>query len=481
MNNTSHSIKTVNGTSPHSSTTDTQPAKPPVKPIESDVLIDQSVEEATVGAVLLGGGEAFERCDNVLAGDAENFGTLRLRYIWQTFQRLHQRKQAIDVMTVHSDLEARKLADDVGGMGELFRLSNNVPTDIYGEVYAGIVKNVATRRKLLIARDKLGPLAHDTVRPVEDVIRDAESLILDISARHIERRGRWIGEALKDEAEEIKRLMQKDNDGLLGIPTNLRDYDDLVLGYEQDRLYVLAGRPAMGKTALMLCNVLEAAKLGHPVIFHTCEMSEAQCVRRLIAIDSGIPTTLQRMPKQMDETQTMLWRQSYKRLKDLPIFIEDEPRPTPRAVLAKSQWLVRQGGVKAIYIDGIYKMQSDEKAKDNHERYGSIAEGLKNMARKLQVPVIATHQLNRGVEKQQDKRPSMADLRESGRIEEEADVVTLVYRDEYYNEATEFPNQADLIVAKNRDGQVGTVATYFEKRITRFQNANITKVDLSDL
>lgn len=424
-------------------------------------------EEAVIGSLLVNPQYFISVSALVNAGD---FYLLRHNHIFEAIEREFIHHQTFDFLTIAEQLRQMKKLDECGGMPYLIQVMNNTPTSVHADIYADLVKRAATRRKLLEVSDTLRQLAVDETLDAETVLARTNSLIANVSARHIEQRGRWLSEGIEDffahMREQVKAVKPAH-----ALTTGLRDYDLLLDGgFEDERLIVLAARPGMGKTALMLWHAIAIARSGKPVIFHTMEMSEQQCIHRLVAMLSGISTNRQKRPKLLTHDDMHALAQAKDELARLPIYIEDAPKPTPRDIHSKSEWLVKRYDVACILIDGIYRMQSTIDTRgDDTKRYSAIAEDLKGIARTLRVPVVATHQLNRGVEERNDKRPILSDLRQSGRIEEEADIVTFLYRHEYYHEGQR-PGEVDVIVAKNRDGQVGYVTARFVHHLTLFKD-----------
>lgn len=424
-------------------------------------------EESVIGALLVNP-QAFIAVSSVI--NAGDFWLLRHNFIFEAIEREFIHHQSFDCLTIAEQLRQMKKLDECGGMPYLVQLMANTPTSIHADIYADLVKRTATRRKLLEVSDAMRGLAVDETLDTETVLARVNSLINNVSARHIEQRGRWLSEGIEDFFAHMREQV-KATKPVRALTTGLRDYDMLLDGgFEDERLIVLAARPGMGKTALMLWHAIAIARTGKPVVFHTMEMSEQQCIHRLVAMLSGVPTNRQKRPKQLTHDDMHALSQAKNELAALPIYIEDAPKPTPRDIHSKSEWLVKRYDAACILIDGIYRMQSNVDTRgDDTKRYSAIAEDLKGIARTLRVPVVATHQLNRGVEERNDKRPVLSDLRQSGRIEEEADIVTFLYRHEYYHEGQR-PGEADVIVAKNRDGQVGYITTRFVHNLTLFKD-----------
>lgn len=425
-------------------------------------------EQAVIGALLINPAVFPVVWGIITAGD---FFLLRHSYIFEAMEREYIHHQTFDMLTISEQLRGMNQFDACGGMSYLIEVMNNTPTSTNAGIYAELVKRLNTRRRLLEMTDTIRKLAIDEHLDISEIMAQVNSAVNNVSSRHIEQRGRWLSEGLETFFENLKAQLNAPRP-LRALTTGLRDLDTLLDGgFEDERLIVLAARPGMGKTALILWHAISAARAGKPVIFHTMEMSEQQCIHRLVAMISGVPTTRQKRPKQLTRDELEALARAKQELSGLEIYIEDAPRPTPRDIESRSEWLVKGHDAALILVDGIYRMQSTLDTRgDDTKRYSAIAEDLKNIARTLRVPVVATHQLNRGVEDRADKRPMLSDLRQSGRIEEEADIVLFLYRHEYYQQTR--LGEADIIAAKYRDGQVGYITTEFVHNLTLFKDRN---------
>lgn len=431
--------------------------------------MSQEAEEAVVGAVLTSPNVYRDVGLWLMPGD---FYLTRHRIIWETFGRLERDNSVIDLVTVMTDLQSRGKIDDIGGPAYLMHLVNSTPNSLHAEIYGELVRRTATRRQLLQAADYIRDAAMAEDLSIDEVLTESEKAVLDASSRHIERRGEWVETGAGRVFETIAKLHKGDAVEAL-IKTGYEAIDGIV-PLEPERFVVLAARPGMGKTALLLNVLLRMAEAGTPVSVFTMEMSTDQLIHRLLAILSGISTTRQKKRGGIttrEDAELLLNAKTH--LQALPIHITDDPSPTPRKILKLAQGLVRRDGVKALFIDGLYRMSPDHDTKgDETAAYGQIAKALKTTARTLKVPLVTTHQLNRELEKRQDKRPTLADLRQSGRIEEEADTVAFLYRGVVYD-ASKDPCAADLIVAKNRDGEVGVSRLHFDAPVTKFSDVEM--------
>jgi replicative DNA helicase len=441
------------------------------KPMPGSSLLapfSQEAEEAVVGAVLISP-DVYKTVSAFLK--SEDFYLTRHRHLWTAYGRLSDRGDLMDLTTIAEELRTMSVLDEIGGYAYLVQLITNTPNSMHAEAYGRLVERTSTRRNLLVAKDRIGELAVDESLEIHEVLRLSEKAVLACSGRHIVRRGGLIGDLIEAHLADFEqRLIHKTTS--TGILTGFRDVDAMLKGLEAQRLYVLAGRPGMGKTAWLLTMILSLARRGVGVIVHTMEMSADQLIHRLIAQISNVSTHRQKDPSKLSNEDINRVLAAYAELNDLPIYIEDSPSPTYVDVCAKSEWLVRSQNYGLVVVDGLYRMSATFDTKGNDRmRYNEGIMGLKNGARELKVPFVVTHQLNRDVEKQTNKRPVMSDLRESGRIEEEADVVMFVYRQGAYTKNTD-QTSAELIIAKHRDGPVGIVHQGFEKDTTRFYDVH---------
>lgn len=249
-----------------------------------------------------------------------------------------------------------------------------------------------------------------------------------------------------------------------------------------DHLFLLGDFTVTHNSAAMDNIALSNAKAGTPIFYATSERTKKEVCLRMAAIESGV-NSIRLSTGKITAQEAAKFTEAVGLISNLPIYFDDAPMPRPRDIYAQADWMIKRHDCKMVLFDGMYRAKTGDEMtdKNEHKKYGTIALELKTMARALRVPVITTHQLSRDVEKRQDKRPIMSDLRESGRIEEEADKIIFLYRDEVYNQATEFPNACQWILAKHRNGAIGTVSTYYEKTITKFLDATVHKVDLSNL
>ena len=437
----------------------------------------QEAEEAVVGAVLVNS-DAFITVSSFL--NAEDFYILRHQYLWEAMQRVSERNEPIDYLTVQEELRTMGRLNDIGGPAYITQLINTVPTSVHAEIYGRLVERAAMRRRMLIAADEIKALALDEDLAIEQVTTDAESRLFKVTERNVRRDVVNLREALGDYFDRIEHLMQYPNE-TIGLPSGFRDIDTLLGGLQRSDLLIFAGRPGMGKTSFLLSVTSNAAKLGGRIAIFSMEMGADQLVQRLISMETGINSQKLRLG-QLNQRDWNLFVQAVKRMDSFRIFIDDSPALTPLQLRTKCRRLVHEHGLDLVVVDYLQLMNGGGNFENNRvQEISYISRSLKELARELNVPVFTAAQLSRAVEQRHDKRPQLSDLRESGSIEQDADIVMFLYRDVVYNEATEFPNRADILISKHRNGPTGTVSLHFENSLTKFTDAKTQTIDLGNL
>jgi replicative DNA helicase len=431
-------------------------------------------EEALLGAILIDP-DAIIRVATIIK--PEDFYREKHGWIYDTALTLHERREPIDLLTVCDELERREQLDQVGGTNFITTLVNVVPTSIHAEHYARIVERTATRRRLIDAAGQIAALAYQEADDVDEVVDRAEQILFGVSERRISRELVPIKQVLSDYYDRVEYLTRHRGE-MIGIPTGFSDMDKLLGGLQRSDMVILAARPSVGKTALALSFAHNAAKkYDQRVAFFSLEMSNEQVVQRLISAETGINAQrLRRGEIEQDE-----WGRFAKATSDLAeshFYIDDTPGVSALELRTKARRLHAEVGVDLIVVDYLQLMRGDYRAENRVQEISSISRALKALARELNVPVLALSQLSRGVESRTDKRPVLSDLRESGALEQDADVVMFIYRDEMYNENTERPNLADIMVAKHRNGPTGTVSLYFRKELAQFLEAEVRRQEV---
>jgi len=433
-------------------------------------------EEAVLGALLIDP-DAIIRVATILKPD--DFYREKHGWIYETALSLHEKREPIDFLTVCNELEGQGQLNEVGGPMFITTLINAVPTSIHMEHYARIVERTATRRRLIDAAGQIAALAYQEADDVAEVVDRAEQVLFGVSERRISRELVPIRQVLSEYYDRIEYLTRHRGE-LIGIPTGFERVDKLLGGLQRSDLVILAARPSVGKTSLALSFAHNAAKkFQQRVAFFSLEMSNEQVVQRLISAETGINS--QRLRRgEIEENEWGRFMKATSDLAETHFFIDDTPGASALELRTKSRRLHAEVGLDMIIVDYLQLMRGDFRSENRVQEISSISRSLKALARELNVPLLALSQLSRGVESRTDKRPILSDLRESGALEQDADVVMFIYRDEMYNENTEWPNIADIIVAKHRNGPTGSVQLYFKKELAQFLEAEVrrTEVDI---
>ena len=435
----------------------------------------REAEEAVLGSVLVNP-EVYYDVAHFLNG--EDFFLHRNRWIWEAFTSLQDQRQPIDILTVSEELERQAKLGDVGGPAYLTALINNVPTSLHAEAYGHLVAETATRRRLLEAANQIARLAYQSDLQIDEVINDSEKAVFGVSERRLIHQLQPIKQVLSEYYDRIDYLARHKGEAI-GVPTGFIDLDRLLGGLQPSDLLIIAGRPGQGKSGFCLSAAKNASQLHkkHVAVF-SLEMSNEQLVQRLIAQETGIDAQRLRLADVNDD-EWPLFTQAVSALGDAHIFLDDTPAITPLQLRTKCRRLHMEFGLDLIIIDYLQLMTGDTRMDNRVQEVSYISRNLKVLARELNVPVLAAAQLSRAVEQRADKRPVLSDLRESGSLEQDADIVMFIYRPDQYEEDTLKQNVAEIIVSKHRNGPTGVVSLYFDKKITRFLDATAQNIDLS--
>ncbi len=392
--------------------------------------------------------------------------------IFGAMLELYGDDRKIDHLTVSETLRQGGKLDQIGGPAAIDELSGWVPAAGHAREYGEIVHDTAKLRDLLTASYEIqaSVLARDA--PARELIELAERSVLEVATDERQKKIRSIREILHEETDKLHRLSIS-HTALTGTPSGFKDIDEKTGGFQPGNLVVLAARPSMGKSALV-ANIAENACLaGHGVALFSLEMSESELAQRFIASQAKIKGETLRRGRVAERDWPRIVEAS-ERLSAAPLYVDDSADTGVLEVRAKCRRLHAQleGGLGLIIIDYLQLMRSEGRIDSRVEQVSQISRGLKGLARELDVPVIALSQLSRAVEQraQNDKKPVLSDLRESGAIEQDADVVMFIYRDEYYNHDSERPGEADIVIAKHRNGPIGEVVLTFQNEYPRFMN-----------
>ncbi len=392
------------------------------------------------------------------------------RTIYEVILQLYERHEPADFITLCDELERLGKLEEVGGASYITSLINQVPTSGNIEYYGRIVERTAVLRRLIHAAGQIAAVAYEE-GDAEVALDKAERLIFEIGQRHLRSDFSLLSDILSEYLNKLDQLHER-RGSIVGVPTGFTDLDRLTGGLQRSDLIILAARPSLGKTSLALSLAHNAAvRFQQTVAIFSLEMSKEQLVQRLLSMDAGVDQQRLRTGWIDDEEWERIMM-STRRLADASIWIDDTAGISTTEMRSKARRLQAEHGVDLIIVDYLQLMQSTSgsgrRIENRVQEISEISRTLKALARELDVPVLALAQLSRAVEARQSKVPQLSDLRESGSIEQDADIVMFIYRDDVYNPDSERKNIADIIVAKHRNGPVGEVSLYFQASNTRF-------------
>lgn len=423
-------------------------------------------EQAVLGAMLIER-EAIARVLEIL--QPQHFYREAHRLIFQVMAQLFDRNEAVDIVTVVEELRRQNKLEEAGGIAYVTALANSVPTAANVMYHAKIVEEKALLRSLITAATEIATMGYEAEQEASTIIDEAEKKILAVANRRNSRTFVPIKTIVLEAFQKIEQ-MYASKGGLTGVPTGFKDFDRLTSGLQPSDLILIAARPSMGKTALCL-NMAQyiAIRNKMPVAFFSLEMSKEQLVQRLLCAEAPIDGQRLRCGDLAEED----WRKlvaAADRLSSAPIFIDDTPGISVMEMRAKARRLKLEHDLKIIFIDYLQLIQGGltGRSENRQQEISEISRALKSLARELNVPVVALSQLSRSVETRQVKKPMLSDLRESGSLEQDADIVAFLYREDYYDPDTDKKNITELIVAKHRNGPVDTIQLFFHKQFTRF-------------
>lgn len=430
-------------------------------------------EQAVLGAMLIDK-EAIAKATEVLSAD--DFYREAHRVIFSAMLELYNKNEAVDMVTVTEILKRDNKLEDIGGIAYITSLANVVLTAANVKYHADIVAEKSVLRQLVRVSTEIAAMGYEANEDVGTLLDTAESRILEISNRKKKNDFTAINDILMDSVQSIESLLQNKG-GLTGLPAGFADLDKLTSGLHPSDFIILAARPSMGKTALALNIVQNVALRAHKVIggeprsvaFFSLEMSKEQLVNRMLCAEAGIDSQRLRVGEMHDEDWTHLW-DACDKMSRAKIYIDDTAGITAMDMRSRARRLKAEHGLDLIVVDYLQLMQGSGKRNNSGDRQQEVSEisrSLKALARELDVPVLALSQLSRSVESRQVKRPMLSDLRESGSLEQDADIVAFLYREDYYNPETE-NKHTELIIAKHRNGPVDTVNLFFQKQFTKF-------------
>lgn len=437
-------------------------------PMPEERIPPQSLqaEQSVIGSMLMDK-NAIVKGVEILRGDS--FYRDAHKYIYEAILDLFDRGEPVDLVTVTESLRKNNKLDTAGGAAYITDLINSVPTSANVEYYAKIVEEKATLRRLIDAGTNMVAQAFDEPDNVDNILDQAEKTIFDIALKRVREGFHKLDTVLTRVLDRIDRLYGK-QEHITGIPTGFSDLDNLTAGFQNADLIIIAARPSVGKTAFAL-NMAQnmAIKYKIPVAIFSLEMSKDQLAQRMLCSEAEIDAIRLKTASLPDTGWKKLTR-ALSKLSEAQIYIDDSASISSMEIRAKCRRLKLEKGLGLVIIDYLQLMSGQRRVENRVQEISEIARSLKTLARELDIPVVALSQLSRAVEQRPDRIPRLSDLRESGEIEQTADLVMFIHRDDYYNPQSERGNIAEIIIAKQRNGPIGTVELVFRKDIAKFCN-----------
>ncbi|HJY79713.1 MAG TPA: replicative DNA helicase [Candidatus Binatia bacterium] len=423
-------------------------------------------EESVLGGVLFDT-HALDRVVEVLS--VEDFYRESHRKIFRAMLALSEKSEPIDLITLSDILKARGELQDIGGATYLAELVDKVPSAANISHYARIVREKAVLRSLITVCNEITSRCHNGQEDIEPFLDEAERLIFDVSEKRVRPSFFKMGDLIMDTIKTVEQLFER-KELVTGVPTGFLDLDRMTAGLQPSDLIIVAARPSMGKTAMVL-NIAQYVALhaNTAVAIFSLEMSKEQLVLRMLCSEARVDNAKVRTGY-LGERDFPRLAMAAGRLAEAPIYIDDTPAQNVLELRAKSRRLKREANIGLIIIDYLQLMRGLTAQENRTQELSEISRSLKSLAKELNIPVIALSQLNRQVEQRADRRPMMADIRESGAIEQDADVIMFIYRDEVYKPDSQDEGVAEVIIGKQRNGPTGTVRLAFRREYTRFDN-----------
>ena len=425
-----------------------------------------SAEQAALGSMLLQE-DAILRGVDILR--PEDFYKKAHQNIFKSILELFEKSRGIDLVTLTEELNRKNLLEDIGGITYLTNLINSVPTAANIEHYIKIVEEKSILRNLINNATKIISMGYEEKEDAKILLDKAEHLIFEVSERNLGQSFVPIKEILQDSFEKIENLYHRD-EFITGISSGFDEFDDITTGFQPSELIVIAGRPGMGKTAFCM-NIAQhvAIQKNIPVALFSLEMSKSQLVQRVLCSEARVDAHNLRKGR-LAESDWPTLSMAAGRLASAPIFIDDTAGITCLEIKAKARRLKAQHNLGLVIIDYLQLITSSGRVENRQQEISEISRSLKGLARELNVPIIAVSQLSRAVEQRIERRPRLSDLRESGAIEQDADLVVFLYREEYYKAKTEKKGIAEVIISKQRNGPTGQIDLAFIKEYAKFEN-----------
>ncbi len=441
-----------------------EPGREPLPPHNTDA------EAAVLGGLLIDR-DAIARVATILR--PHDFYRGRNATLYAAMLELYERREPVDYLTLSDELQRSGRYDDVGGLVYLSALFNEVPTSLHVEYYARIVEAAALRRRLIGAAGHIAALGYDETLDTDKALDAAEKELFAVSEQRTSRDFQKLADVLRAYWEDL--LLAADVDRLQrGIPSDFKDLDKLLGGFQRSDLIILASRPSMGKSSLALCLARNAAvRFGATVGIFSLEMSMAQLAQRLLFSESGVDSARLRQAT-LGQTERRKLAEALGVLAGAPIYLDDTPNIALAELRAKARRLHHEVGLDLLVVDYLQLIQGPGRDNRVHE-ISEISRSLKGLARELHLPIIALSQLSRAVESRQPHIPMLSDLRESGSLEQDADVVMFIYREEVYDRDTENKGIAEIHVAKHRNGPTGQLSLLWLEKLTKFVDLGVER------
>lgn len=426
----------------------------------------QESEKALLGSILLRSDVLYELTDIF---PKEAFYAEKHRIIYDAMLELHARHEPVDIVTLSTKLEDRKQLDAVGGRAYLAELANSVPSSSNAKYYAEIVRRKHMMRSLIDASERISEISYNEEAELETLLDEAERRIFEITNSGTRQSVIQIKDALSDAWERIDKLHHA-KDGMRGVPTGFSGLDGLLSGLQKTDLIILAARPSVGKTSLAL-DIARRSAVNHgvPVGIFSLEMSTQQLIDRILAAESAVDSWKLRTGQKLQDADFSYLRDAIDRLAKAPIFINDTPGLNILSMRSAVRKMKSEHNLGLVIVDYLQLMTPLRNSDSMVQQVTEISRSLKGLAKELDVPVLALSQLSRAVE-QRGGKPRLSDLRDSGSIEQDADVVMFIHRDDKVNENSERPNIAEILVEKHRNGPTGRVELFFDDKHTSFRD-----------
>ncbi|MBJ7513051.1 MAG: replicative DNA helicase [Acidimicrobiia bacterium] len=426
-------------------------------------------EESLIGAMMLSRDAITAAVEARV--DESDFYKPAHAHIYNAVMALYSQGEPVDPVTIAEELRRADLLEALGGRQKLVSIQANTPASSNAGHYAGIVSELALLRRLITVAGEIAESAYSQPDDVTDTVDRAEARIFEIAEKRVAESMVRVFDSVSETIEQLSNMYEGPEGAVTGSPTGYTDLDELLLGFQNSTLLIVAARPGMGKTSFALgaaANVAIVTK--RPVIFFSMEMGTVELTKRLLASEARVEARKLQTGRLNDADWTRL-NTAMSHLGESPLYIDDNPHCTVMEMRAKARRIkARHGDLGLIVVDYLQLMSTPGRPESRQVEVADLSRGLKILARELDCPVVALAQLNRQLEYRQDKRPMLADLRESGSIEQDADVVMFIYRDESYNTETDQRGTAEIIVAKHRNGPTGNVRLAFLDHFTKFSN-----------